>query len=404
LIVLSYKDIILYMNPALKTNNSAYQILLIDDEQHILNALGREIEFWAEDKSIELCTFRFSIDALKHLQTYHSSVFLVISDLRMPLMKGSDLLSTIHSLYPDISLFLLTAFSDMHEIQKAVSASIQELITKPWENAEMIDRIERSFKKYKTQLDSRKNQQIIDFNIKQAGEFQKKLLSPQPMYSKTVSLDTIYKPLEGLHCGGDFYEITEIDDESQVIMLADVSGHGVKPAFITAMLKVLSSMARPLFYKEDIDTGLITEKINNELFSSLRKIQDVIVSFSLAYLDHRKNELQVTNAGHPFCYLVREGTTQAFETHGIALGFQPGSLYKSTKLSIQKGDNLIMFTDGLIETGEKRKIVDQENIMKILSLLEFNKSPAQVIHDALLNIQHDAILRDDVTIITLKKN
>jgi len=60
------------MNAVLKTEVKKYQILVIDDEPSILKSLEREINFWGADKDVEVITFRFPIDALKHLQEHHN--------------------------------------------------------------------------------------------------------------------------------------------------------------------------------------------------------------------------------------------------------------------------------------------------------------------------------------------
>ena len=90
-------------------NNLKIKLVIVDDEPMILKSLKRELEPWLEEKNIEIETFPSAKEALLFLSHNHKSVFLVISDLRMPEIKGSKFLEQVNKLYPEIKLFLLTA-------------------------------------------------------------------------------------------------------------------------------------------------------------------------------------------------------------------------------------------------------------------------------------------------------
>jgi len=388
------------MKNTIKTHIDTYQILLIDDEPNILKALSREIGFWASDKDLEIHAFKTPIDAMRHLQIHHEEVFLVISDLRMPLMKGSDLLQTIHTLYPQIRLFLLTAYTDISEIQKAISASIDQLIIKPWENAELTEMIEDSLQKFKDQQKEAHHRSEVRFSVKEAGDFQKSLFSSSHLKGEHIDIDVLYLPVENFCCGGDYYEVVELSENRKALFMADVSGHGIRPAFVTAMLKVLSSTIRPQLNNKKFTTADICSSINKDLFTTLQNVSDIIVSYTAALIDYEAMTLQISNAGSPFTYISREGGLEELENHGIPLGFQPDSSYSTGIHKLQKGDKIILFTDGLVESEKKHEKMKQSLIKKTLSEIHWCSHLAQEIYDHFQELQEQEKPADDVTIIS----
>jgi YesN/AraC family two-component response regulator len=87
-------------------------LLLVDDEPNITNAMRRELEDWSEEHSIEIITAISAQMGLHILETRGESTILIISDLKMPEMKGSDFLLAVKAKYPHIISILLTGYSE----------------------------------------------------------------------------------------------------------------------------------------------------------------------------------------------------------------------------------------------------------------------------------------------------
>jgi DNA-binding NtrC family response regulator len=108
-------------------------ILLVDDEQNILNALSRELRDWAAEHELEILTADLGRKGLQILAERGGDTVIVVSDLKMPEMKGSDFLLSVRENYPDIVTILLTGFSETEEVIKAVRAGIFSYMLKPWD-------------------------------------------------------------------------------------------------------------------------------------------------------------------------------------------------------------------------------------------------------------------------------
>jgi len=117
-------------------------ILLIDDEESIVNALRRELRDWATECSLEILTALSGKQGLEILERRGEDIIIVVSDLQMPGMSGSELLRRVKHLYPDIKSILLTGQTDMEESGKA--AGIFGFVSKPWDSELLMAEIRRA--------------------------------------------------------------------------------------------------------------------------------------------------------------------------------------------------------------------------------------------------------------------
>jgi diguanylate cyclase (GGDEF)-like protein len=116
------------MTPA----NLNAKILVIDDEPENLRAIERTLK-----SEFEVTSVASPNDALDRVSKEKFAV--VVSDQRMPGMKGTELLSQVARISPLSTRIILTAFTDSRDMLEAINrAEIYRFITKPWDNAELI--------------------------------------------------------------------------------------------------------------------------------------------------------------------------------------------------------------------------------------------------------------------------
>ncbi len=105
------------------------KIPIVDDEVQILKALSRV--FFDTDYAI--FTAESGQAALSLLEQHE--IDLVISDMRMPLMDGYELLSKVKETYPDIIRIILSGYADESTVFKAILHNIAKFyLLKPWHN------------------------------------------------------------------------------------------------------------------------------------------------------------------------------------------------------------------------------------------------------------------------------
>ena len=115
------------------------------------------------------------IEAFNALET-EADVFLVISDLRMPEMLGSDLLLKIKDKYTDIITILLTGYLEVDEIMKAVKSGIFAYILKPWDEKYLLTEIGKAYDLAVLREEKTKYLHMLEEELRWGGELQKKLL------------------------------------------------------------------------------------------------------------------------------------------------------------------------------------------------------------------------------------
>jgi sigma-B regulation protein RsbU (phosphoserine phosphatase) len=147
---------------------------------------------------------------------------------------------------------------------------------------------------------------------------------------------------------GDLYQVvTREEGRECVLMVADVSGKGIAASLLTASLEALA--AGP------IEAGLppddICTRLSRRLF--LRTPPEKYATAFLAVLEPATGRLTYTNAGHNPAVVVRSGgAVDKLEATGTPIGLIPGATYSAEELSLQAGDTLAIYTDGITEAAD----------------------------------------------------
>ncbi|KPJ88413.1 MAG: hypothetical protein AMS17_05575 [Spirochaetes bacterium DG_61] len=111
-----------------------HKILFVDDEVNTLSAFKRI--FFNHDE-LEIFTARDGVEGLKILGL-NNDIDLVISDMRMPQLKGSDFLTYVKDKYPNVLRIMLTGYADMSTTLEAINkGEVYRFLTKPWNDDDL---------------------------------------------------------------------------------------------------------------------------------------------------------------------------------------------------------------------------------------------------------------------------
>lgn len=145
--------------------------------------------------------------------------------------------------------------------------------------------------------------------------------------------------------GGDFYDFFYLDKTHLVLMIADVSGKGVPAALFMMVSKLLldNSIATGK------SPGRVLAEVNAQLCS--KNLENMFVTVWLGILDLETGDLVTANAGHEYPILLRkDGSGEIVkDRHGFVLGGMENVPYRETKLHLDPGDILFVYTDGVPE-------------------------------------------------------
>jgi len=186
--------------------------------------------------------------------------------------------------------------------------------------------------------------EILDRDIARASILQKDLLPLSPHRREGLEILTYFQPCQSL--GGDVYDVIPLAPEKTALLIADVSGHGISAALIAAMLKIsLHPEGMEDLPLEEIVSGL------NRKFCRILKQGDYI-TLSLGLIDPKRLTLGLVRAGHPYPLLYRPALNEVLPLSpgGPPLGIQEGAHFETMEIPLARGDVILFYTDGLIET------------------------------------------------------
>jgi EAL domain-containing protein (putative c-di-GMP-specific phosphodiesterase class I)/CheY-like chemotaxis protein len=132
---------------------SQLTILIVDDEENILRSLNRLLR----PEGYQILTTSSASEALQLMARYNVQV--ILSDMRMPEINGTELLKQIRDLYPDTVRMILSGYSDITAVTEAVnSGGLYKFMLKPWDDDELKRQIKDAFKAYRSNRHSLSHQ------------------------------------------------------------------------------------------------------------------------------------------------------------------------------------------------------------------------------------------------------
>ena len=183
--------------------------------------------------------------------------------------------------------------------------------------------------------------------------------------------------------------------------MGDVSGHGIPAGLLMSMAK--SSLYNQIKISYKVPDVLFA--MNNMVNEVLRKRLLMTFCYSILNLDRKK--LNFASAGHHFPYFFSSQKLELVSLESIAypLGVRKDTRYKEKSVNLHKGDMLLFYTDGIIET---RNSADEEfGFDRFEDLLRKHWNlPAQDIRDNIIE-EIDTFSEgnpqfDDITLIVIK--
>lgn len=195
-----------------------------------------------------------------------------------------------------------------------------------------------------------------------------------------------YLPMTSV--AGDFYDFIVADDHQAGLLIADVSGHGVPAALIASMVKMAATSQRA----NASDPQKLLTGMNAALCGNT---QDQFVTAAYVYLDAEKRELRYSAAGHPPMLMLRDGQITEIAENGFVLAVLETTEFSNATHSLQPGDRLVLYTDGLLEAiNDTGQLFGEERLHDALrSTAELN--PSDAADHILATIQNWARSQDD---------
>jgi sigma-B regulation protein RsbU (phosphoserine phosphatase) len=266
---------------------------------------------------------------------------MVLLDIQMPEENGLETCRLLKAdpATADVPVIFLTGAEDLDTKLEGFQAGAQDYITKPYQTAEVLARIQvhiRSRRMMKLLVQAQMAQLEGLARAQQA-------IMPTPESVPLANFAVFYRPFHA--AGGDFYEVLQAGDQVFDYVVADVSGHDADASLVTSALKVLlhqgcSTLSSPL---ETL------RMVNGALRSAFP--EHVYLTLAWARLNRNRKTLSTYQAGHP-PLLHLEAASGSFRQIGVpgdVLGMFDSIEVEEVVHPVETGDQILLFTDGLIE-------------------------------------------------------
>jgi serine phosphatase RsbU (regulator of sigma subunit) len=204
--------------------------------------------------------------------------------------------------------------------------------------------------------------------------------------------------------GGDYYDWLVLPDGNWAFTIADVTGHGIGPALVTANCH---AYVHALFGgKGDLSDWI--GQINHFLGENLDPGR--FVTFLAVVLNQNKNVFSILSAGHgpTLLYRAANNSIEELPTQGPPLGVMVDCNYDPPlNISLEPGDILVLITDGFMEWANPRKEQFGINRLKMALMQYSSLSSVQIINnlrDEVISFAAGTSQMDDLTIVVIKKD
>lgn len=144
--------------------------------------------------------------------------------------------------------------------------------------------------------------------------------------------------------GGDYFDFIQVDDRRLAVCVGDISGKGLPAALLMANLQA-TIRGQCLI---DASPGICLARANNLLYQSMDPQKYATLFYCV--LDFQNHTLEYSNAGQNWpCLISANGSTEFFNSSGMALSVIEKVEYKQVSVSINPGEFCVLYSDGVTE-------------------------------------------------------
>lgn len=197
--------------------------------------------------------------------------------------------------------------------------------------------------------------------------------------------------------GGDFYRVEHTKESRYAIFAADVAGHGVSSALYTMQIRALWEDLRPEF---DHPARVFTAM--NRRVRAIAPEEGYFATAVYLVVDAANGKVSYARAGHPAPMILRtEGLQELLDRGDPALGMVDDYVYREYHTHLEKGEHLLVYTDGAVEIDDLRQQqLGIEGLQRLVNGCLVNGVPdLEALQEKLLAYSGCVHLPDDITLI-----
>ncbi len=377
-------------------------ILMIDDDP----ATKTIIDGWTTDANIS-GAYRFlhtesDKEALKVINE-NQRIDIVFVNIDSGALTGLDLFHKVENRETRFPRIAISDGKDLQHIRKAIADGAVEFIVKPLDRDDLFDVIDRVYAQVERRRKNWKDRAeyvALRREVTAAAEMQSSFLPKS--FPEFKNLDVFARTRPARDVGGDFFDVIALDDDRVMVLVADVAGKSVPAAFYMAISRTL---LHTLIIQEASPCECL-ELANDALCGY--DIPSMFVSVICVLVDTSARTICYSDGGHLPILLNhpgQAGANQIGESGGPVLGVVPGAAYEEATVSLEKGDSILLYSDGISEAFNENH--EQFGLERLISCFAGHadqavENVAEAVFRGVDNFTGNAEQSDDVTVLCMK--
>ena len=243
------------------------------------------------------------------------------------------------------------------------------------------------------QLNDAQARQQTEFAI--ASDIQQGFLAPNMFHAGDCEIYAMMIPARNV--GGDLYDYFTLDDGRILLTIADVSGKGIAASMYMAVTLT--------FIRQLASNGCSPAEIlrqTNNIISSNNKHMLFITAFVGIY-DPESAEMTYSNAGHLPPYIIRSNPELLTGAKNLVLGLYTDEPYTEDKVTMDVGDIIFLYTDGVTEAiNSNREFFGEERLKEVLDSFSASheENIVEYVSGVLDDFTKDSEQFDDITMLS----
>lgn len=316
------------------------KILLVDDNPLVLEMMGRALSREGFD-CMKAESAGVAMDLLKQQRPD-----IILSDYHMPEVNGFEFRQQLMATdLKDIPFMFLTSEVDNDLMLKGISLEAIDYILKDTPVPFIVSKIDNFLNSVREQ-----HERTLQELSKAAMALNLHSVPKKLPQVKGFTADFWHKPFQN-YPGGDFIDFIVIDERHTFIVLGDVMGKKWGAWYFSfGFLSYIRAAVRICIAEGNFSTKSILQKINSVVYLD-PLVNDVLSSLSLVLIDTEEETVKYSGAGDlPLLYYGHaEAKATQIRSSGMLLGLMPDGDFDEITLPMNKGDQLFILTDGLID-------------------------------------------------------
>lgn len=389
---------------------SGQKILIVDDEPFNVDYIEQELE------ELNYIT-RSAFNGREALDSVNSDPpDLVLLDIMMPVMDGFDVLRHLKQDKEtcDIPVIVISANSDLQSMVKGIQMGAEDYLPKPFEPTLLHARITSSLEKKQLRDLQKKYLKSLEREFDIAHEIQMDFLPKELPSVDGWEIAAYFKGAREV--AGDYYDVFLLPDGNIYFIVGDVCGKGVGAAlYMTLFRSLIRAIATSQLPGSEQGTVYITPtqrlentaSFTNNYITNTHGDESTFSTLFMGILNESSGVLTYVNCGNEPPLIIRsDGSFIPLHTTGPVLGIFPDARFRAMESTMEAGDFLLAFTDGIPDALNDQGIpFGTDHLMD--DLVDRTISIDQVLHNVtqqVLDYIDKADQFDDITLLAIKRS